>query len=260
MNKTFSKPKLENCRCGCHEEQFIPNCVPDCIDLDINRSSQLIQEPIERNINQHSFHYNYDNPLFISQKENEIDNELNNNKYTKHNILLKEVKNQIERDNLNLSKKYDIRERAQAIREKIDSIFLMKKMNNKNMKKELNLRNNYEENKNDNFTPKFTFYDNLNFNKRERSSFDRTKFEKKINIENPRLRRLLSNVPRHEKNKSGKRQTDETAKLLFTNGLFRMKSFDGRNNFINKKKFNGYSSMIMPPNNINNGFHFMDKN
>ena len=70
MNKTFSKPKLENCRCGCHEEQFIPSCVPDCIDLDIN-NSQIIQEPIERNINQHSFHYNYDNPLFISQKENE---------------------------------------------------------------------------------------------------------------------------------------------------------------------------------------------
>ena len=68
-----------------------------------------------------------------------------------------------------------------------------------------------------------------------------------MKIENPHLKRLLSSVPRHEKNKTGKRQSDEKEKYVFTNGIFRMKSFDSRYN----KRFTGYSSMVMPPNDLN---------
>ena len=255
MNSTFIKPKLDGCHCICHHEECMQNMVPDCTNLNLNKS-QIISEPVKTINNHLSFNYNYDNPLFLSQKDNEIEQELNN-RYSKQEILFNQVKNEIEKDSLNLSKNYDIRERAKAIKEKIDSIFLLKKMYNKSMKQGLNIRNNIENNDNI-LTPKFTFYENFNYNKKDRASFDKKQFENKISVENPRLKRLLSNVPRHEKNRSGKRQTDEKAKLLFTNGLYRMKSFDAKN-IMSNKKFTGYASMIMPPNNISK-FSFSNKN
>ena len=71
--------------------------------------------------------------------------------------------------------------------------------------------------------------------------------EREFVVENPHLKRLLSSVPKHEKNKSGKRQIDEKEKYVFTNGIFRMKSFDSK--YI--KRFNGGASMVMPPNDLN---------
>ena len=166
--------------------------------------------------------------------------------------MLNEVKSEIEKDNINLKRKYDIRERAKAIKDKIDTIFLLKKMNkNKKIKNENDIKNNFDNNKSNanNIIKKFTFCENLNynnFNKMGKASLFRKKIEHELKLENPTLKRLLPSVPRHEKNKSGKRQIDEKQKLLFTNGIFRMKSFDAKYN----KKYTGYSSMIMPPNSL----------
>ena len=164
-----------------------------------------------------------------------------------------EVKNVINEDNLNLSRKYDIRERVKVIKDKINTLFLLKRMNNN----KINLKNNFDNNDPNNIIKKFTFCENYNlnnFNKKGTPLF-RKKIEREINLENPLLKRMLSSVPRHERNRSGKRQADEKEKLLFTNGIFRVKSFDSKYN----KKFTGYNSMVMPPNSLNK-LNFASKN
>jgi len=260
MNKTFAKSNLSNCPCFCHHEQCIHNFIPECVNINLNKS-QIISKPIERNINQLSFTYNYDSPLFNQKKENEIIiNDFNkNNNYSRHSILLNEVKNEIEKGNLNSTRKNNIRERAKAIKDKIDTIFLIKKMNNnKIIKNENDLKNNFDNIHANNIIKKFTFCENLNynnFNKKGRTPLFRKKIERELKVENPTLKRLLSSVPRHERRKGGKRQIGEKEKLLFTNGIFRVKSFDSKYN----KRFTGYSSMIMPPNNLNK-LNFTSKN
>ena len=223
MDKEIQNQRINSCRCCCHYEHYNPNFVPEC-HLNLNQS-QMMPEKKENNINPNlSFNYNYDSPLFNPKKENEFD----------------EIKKEIEKDNLNTNKKYDIRERAQAIKNKINAIFLLKKMNKSKL-------NNNDINYNLYSGKKFTFSENLNFNKKGKESIFRKKLERELKIENPHLKRLLSSVPRHEKNKTGKRQPDEKEKYVFTNGIFRMKSFDSRYN----KRFTGYSSMVMPPNDLN---------
>ena len=223
MDKEIQNQRINSCRCCCHYEHYNPNFVPEC-HLNLNQS-QMMQEKKENNITPNlSFNYNYDSPLFNPKKTNEFD----------------EIKKEIEKDNLNTSKKYDIRERAQAIKDKINAIFLLKKMNKSKL-------NNNDINYNLYSGKKFTFSENLNFNKKGKESIFRKKLERELKIENPHLKRLLSSVPRHEKNKTGKRQSDEKEKYVFTNGIFRMKSFDSRYN----KRFTGYSSMVMPPNDLN---------
>ena len=223
MDKENQNQRINSCRCCCHYEHYNPNFVPEC-HLNLNQS-QMMQEKKENNITPNlSFNYNYDSPLFNPKKTNEFD----------------EIKKEIEKDNLNTSKKYDIRERAQAIKDKINAIFLLKKMNKSKL-------NNNDINYNLYSGKKFTFSENLNFNKKGKESIFRKKLERELKIENPHLKRLLSSVPRHEKNKTGKRQSDEKEKYVFTNGIFRMKSFDSK--YI--KRFNGGASFVMPPNDLN---------
>ena len=253
MKETFGRPKIENCHCLCHHEHCHPNIFPECIHLNLNKS-QIISESIERNMSQRSFNYNYDSPLFNPKKENEIiNNDINNKTYSRQSILLNEVKNVINKDNLNLSRKYDIRERAKVIKDKINTLFLLKRMNNN----KINLKNNFDNNDPNNIIKKFTFCENYNFNNfnKKGTPLFRKKIEREINLENPLLKRMLSSVPKHERNRSGKRQADEKEKLLFTNGIFRVKSFDSKYN----KKFTGYNSMVMPPNSLNK-LNFASKN
>ena len=79
-------------------------------------------------------------------------------------------------------------------------------------------------------------FDQHNMNKRGKTPFFRRKLENELNVENANLKKMLSNIPRHEKNKSAKRQNEENMKLLFTSGIFRMKSFDAKNAMNNKNK------------------------
>ena len=164
----------------------------------------MIPEKRENNINTNlSFNYNYHSPLFNPKKPNEFD----------------EIKKEMEKNNLNDNKKYDIRERAKAVKDKINAIFLLKKMNKNKLSKDDINYNLYS-------GKKYSFFDNLKFNKKEKETIFRKKMEREFVVENPHLKRLLSSVPKHEKNKSGKRQIDEKEKYVFTNGIFRMKRFD----------------------------------
>ena len=224
MKKELSNPRINSCRCCCHYENCNPTFVPECVNLNLNQS-QMIPEKRENNINTNlSFNYNYHSPLFNPKKPNEFD----------------EIKKEIEKNNLNDNKKYDIRERAKAVKDKINAIFLLKKMNKNKLSKDDINYNLYS-------GKKYTFFDNLKFNKKEKETIFRKKMEREFVVENPHLKRLLSSVPKHEKNKSGKRQIDEKEKYVFTNGIFRMKSFDSK--YI--KRFNGGASMVMPPNDLN---------
>ena len=255
MNKTLIKSKLDSCNCLCHEHCIPEHVVQECVNIN---KSQIIPEPIDRNMNnQLSFNYSYDSPLYINKNKKEEEKQTGGNyTYSRQSLLFNEVKKEIEKNDINSNRKYDIRERAQVIKEKIDNIFLLKKMNNanRNIRKEFDIKNkmNNDNNINNNITiNKFTFYEKLNMNKKGKTPFFRKKLENELNVENQNLKKMLSNIPRHEKNKSAKRQNEENMKLLFTNGIFRMKSYDAKNIMNNKnKKFNGYTSMVMPPNNL----------
>ena len=240
MNKNLSKPRLNSCHCGCHE-QYCPNHIihQECINLN---QSQMMPEKIDRNNSQFSLNYNYDLPLYEPQNNNNPQENCNNN-LSRQEILLNQVKNEINKSDLTMGPKYNLKERALVLKDRINSLFLLKKMNNANkcIKKELDINNNIHSN----ISSKFTFY-----NQRDKTPYQKRKIQNEIKIENPQLKKMLTNIPRHEKNKSAKRQNAENMKLLFTNGIFRMKSYDAKkaNNY--NKKFNGYSSMIMPPNDL----------
>ena len=240
MNKNSVKPRLHSCHCGCHRHNCSNHIIEkECIHL--NRS-QIVQEKIDRNNSQCSLNYDYDNPLYNPQDGNAQENCKNN--LSRQELLLNEVKNEINKHDPNLDCNYTIKERAQVLKDKINSLFLLKKMSkaNKNIKKEFESNNNF----NSSMPNKFTFYNN----KRGKTPFFRRKIQNELKIENPYLKKLLTNIPCHDKKRSAKRQNSENIKLLFTNGIFRMKSYDEKKRNIFIKKFNGYASFIMPPNDL----------
>ena len=157
MNKELSNPRINSCRCCCHYENCNPTFVPECVNLNLNQS-QMIPEKRENNINTNlSFNYNYHSPLFNPKKPNEFD----------------EIKKEMEKNNLNDNKKYDIRERAKAVKDKINAIFLLKKMNKNKLSKDDINYNLYS-------GKKYTFFDNLKFNKKEKETIFRKKNGKGI--------------------------------------------------------------------------------
>ena len=209
MNRTFfmRNASLYNCHCGCHKYDSIQN--KNLYDLN---KSQIICAPIQRNNNFLYFNYSDNEPLFHCKSyENIKMNNITNNKFY-------------------------IKEKAQQIKDKTNSIFLIKKINQNKTK----YGNSYN---------KYSFYSKNSIYKK-----GRTPHIKDINAENSYLKELLKGVPRHEKNRKRIRPSDEKMKLLFSNGLFRMKKNDYIPIPINKNKtakFIGYSSMVMPANNIN---------
>ena len=240
MNKNCVKPRMHSCHCGCHGH----NCSNHIIEkecMNLNRS-QIIQEKIDRNTSQYSLNYDYDNPLYNPHNINAQENCKNN--LSRQELLLNEVKKEINKNDPNLECNYTIKERAQALKDKINCLFLLKRMSkaNQNIKKELQINNNF----NSSMPNKFTFCNN----KRGKTPFFRRQIQKELKLENPYLKKLLTNIPRHEKNRSTKRQNADNIKLLFTNGIFRMKSYDEKKRNIFNKKFNGYASFIMPPNDL----------
>ena len=240
MNKNSDKPRLHSCHCGCHRHNCSNHIIEkECIHL--NRS-QIVQEKIDRNNSQCSLNYDYDNPLYNLHDGNEQENCKNN--LSRQELLLNEVKNEINKHDPNLDCNYTIKERAQVLKDKINSLFLLKKMSkaNKTIKNEFESNNNF----NSSMPNKFTFYNN----KRGKTPFFRRKIQNELKIENPYLKKLLTNIPCHDKKRSAKRQNSENIKLLFTNGIFRMKSYDEKKRNIFNKKFNGYASFIMPPNDL----------
>ena len=226
MNNSYisKRPKLYNCLCGCHN--FESNENKNYLNLN---KSQIIHEPIPRNINFLNYNYSDNEPLYYCKSSENFNTIKYNTNYCNNNI----------------NNKYYLKEKAQQIKDKVNSIFLLKKINEN---KKFNQKNDFNSFNDLNIISKNTFY-----NKGKSPKYN------DIKIENPYLKQLLKSVPRHEKNKKRVRPSDEKMKLIFSNGLYRMKS----NNYIpsnitkynkniyNNKKFNGYNSMVMPANDIN---------
>ena len=135
--------------------------------------------------------------------------------------------------NSGIRRKNKLIERAQAIKDKLDKILLLRKKNKNSL---FNSNNNIDNNNN-----KYSFYD-IN---RRKTPFIKRRIENELKLENPYLKNLLGKIPKHEKDKRKIRQSDDNYNLVFTNGFFRKRS-----DSIDNKKFTGNSSMIMPPNKI----------
>ena len=239
MNKNSIKQRMSSCHCRCHGQNCSNHKIEkECTNLN---HSQIIPEKIDRNNGQYSLNYNYDIPLYNPYNMRAQENCKNN--LSRQELLLKEVKKEINKNIPNMDLNNNIKERAQVLKDKINSMFLLKRMNeaNKSIKDELEIGNNI----NNNMPNKYTFY-----NKRGKTPFFRRQMQNELKIENPYLNKLLTNIPKHEKHKSFKRKNAENLKLLFTNGIFRMKSYDAQQRNRYNKKFKGYASMIMPPNDL----------
>ena len=202
---------LSPCPCHCHSHYInqIKIIKPE-VDTNI-----YTQNP---NSEYSPSNYGKKNPLF---KAKEIFNSINSP------IL----------NNRNISRKMRLSERAQTIKDKINSKYFLKNINKpeKNWNDSLNNISNYTSNYTCHYSKSPMMYSMSTLKKNIND----------VNNENKILTKLLSKVPRHEKSKNCSNYFFDQLKLSFTNGNFRKKS----DNFSNKK-YQGYSSVIMPPNDL----------
>jgi hypothetical protein len=196
-------------------------------------------------------HSHYRNQIKINKSE--IDNniytqnpnsEYSPSNYGKKNPLFKakEIINSINSpilNNRNISRKLRLMERAQSIKDKINSKYFLKNINKpeKNWNDSLNNISNYTSN----YTCRYskspvmcsmpTLKKNIN----------------NVNIENKILTKLLSKVPRHEKSQS--KSYINNLRQSFSNEKYR-KIPNTFKSYANTKKYQGYTSVIMPPNDL----------
>ena len=205
------------CPCHCHRR-----C--QHINPEINNKSEIISNIYTQNPNSDFFSSNNNNnnntPLFVRK---EILN------YTYSPNL----------NNRNNFRKMRLRERAQSIKDKINSKYFLKNINKTNKNWNNSFNNSLKNNK------------KLQFSKsplNQSMSYLKSKINC-VNDENKYLTKLLSQVPRHEKSPYGSKSYFDKIKLSFTNGNFD-KRFKGLNPSLYNKKYQGHSSMIMPPNDL----------
>ena len=133
-----------------------------------------------------------------------------------------------------------LRERAQSLKDKINSKNFIQSIN-KRKKRDI---------WNDSFNNADNFY-NSQGNKicvNQSKTYLKSKI-KKINDENRHLSDLLSKVPRHEKiSNSSKAYMNKLQHSFPSRKYIRRQNY--MNSFLKSKKYEGYSSMIMPPNDL----------
>ena len=212
--------EIEECQCPCH-------CHCPCLNQELFNKSEIISDINIQNPKSDFFSSNFNNnsPLFNP----------------------KEIYNYTYSPNLNNRcqiRKMRLRERAQSIKDKINSKDFLRNIN-----KTKNNWNNSNNNNNNKFENYYTFQlNNIPLNKS--ISFLKNKI-KNINDENKYLQQLLSKVPRHDKNPHSSKSYMDKLRRSFTMGNFGKIPNDLKCSFKNKK-YQGYSSMVMPPNDIDN--------
>ena len=215
MFNIYDNRNNEECQCPCHLNN-------PCINEDYHNKSEILSDINIQNPNSEFFSSNCNNksPLFC---QNEI------NDYTYSPIWNNECH----------IRKMRLRERAQSLKDKINSKCFIKSLNNPKKKSiwDNSFKNNYE-----NFCTSQPCTKILNYKHLKNKI-------KNINNENKYLNELLSKVPRHEKNPYSPKSYMNKLKLSFASAKFEKKPNDIKT-FINSKKYKGYSSMIMPPNDI----------
>jgi len=220
MYRTLNGRREKSCQCPCH-------CHCRCINNELN--SKSLSDIYTQNPNSDfptSF-YNENNPLL---KSNDI-----------CNYIYSPNKNDNDIKNIRL------RERAQSIKDAINSRYFMNNINNKTC----NNWNRSFKNNNNNFDNMYNF--NLGINPLNRNSLSplmKNKFKKGIDDENWALKRLLSKVPRHAKSPRNNRTYMDNLRLSFSKNTFGRKP--SIKSYINNRKLQGYTSVIMPPNDLDN--------
>lgn len=204
---------INECPCPCH-------CHSPCIHQDNYNKSEIIPDINECNQNSEFLTSNCigESPLY-SRKN------IYNYSYTP------------DMDSRNLFRKMRLRERAQSIKDKINSKYFLKGPISSSCK--------WNDSFNNQFGNKYTFQLNKNPVNQSMSSL-KSKI-KNINEENKYLNQLLSIVPRHEK--SPTKSYMNNLRCSFSNEKFRKRPNDLKS-FVNTKKYQGYSSVVMPPNEL----------
>ena len=208
---------VEECHCPCH-------CHCPCINPELfNKSENISDINIPSPKSEYfSSTFNNHNPIFTP----------------------KEIYNYTYSPNLNNTchfRKMRLRERAQTIKDKINSKNFLQNINKSNSNWNISCKNSFEK---DYMLPL-----NKSPLKNNKSLLKNT--IKNINDENKYLQELLSKVPRHEKNPYSSKSYINKLKKSFKIGNIGKKPNDLKCS-LNNKKFQGYSSMIMPPNDIEN--------
>jgi hypothetical protein len=213
MNDIYNNQRVRDCRCPCH-------CHCPCIHQDYFNKSEIISDINVQNPNSEFLTSNCINesPLYSQKK-------LYNYTYSPN------------LENRNQFRKMRLRERAQSIKDKINSKYFLKGSNNS--------KYNRNDSFNNNFGNDYSFQ--LNKNPLNQSmSYLKSKINK-VNEENKYLNQLLSKVPRHEKSQS--KSYINNLRQSFSNEKYR-KIPNTFKSYANTKKYQGYTSVIMPPNDL----------
>ena len=200
---------LSPCPCQCHFRN---------INVEINNKPQMNTNISTQNPNSEYISSNFGNksPLLIRK---EILNCINSTNW----------------NNGSICRKFRLKERAQSIKDKINSKYFLKNINKP------------EKNWNDSLNNISTYTCRFSKSPVIYSMSSLKKNINNVNHENKYLKDLLSQVPRHEKDRYGSTILPDRFKLSFTNGNFRKKV-----NYDFNKKYLGYSSAVMPPNDLDN--------
>ena len=211
----------KDCPCPCHLNS-------QCINEDCINKSEILSD-----IN-----------IQIPNSEYLTSNRINSNLPCNQNYIYNYSYSQNINTDYFQNRKIKLRERAHTLKDKINSRNFIESINN--LKNKKNLKNSC-----DNYFDKFyQFQPNLKSVNQSKSSYIKSKI-KNINEENKYLSQLLSKVPRHEKGKYNQRPYMTKLQFSFSSGKLRGK-LNNTGCIIKTKKYRGYSSLIMPPNDLDN--------
>lgn len=213
MYKTRNN-RNKNCHCPCH-----CRCCPND---GFNNKSDIISNINTKNPNSDFQSSSFNNFPFLGRNDFSnltYDSDMNNNR------LMRNMK---------------LRERAQSLKDKINSKFFIESINN-NRGNRWNKSYNDFNNLNNSFSPKLLRYP---VNK-SMSTLSQNRFG---NEDNQMLNKLLSKIPRHDKSPYSARSYMDKLKLSFSNGMTGKKLYNFKP-YLSKGN-QGYTSVIMPPNDI----------
>jgi len=213
MYKTRNN-RNKNCHCPCH-----CRCCPND---GFNNKSDIISNINTKNPNSDFQSSSFNNFPFLGSNDFSnltYDSNMNNNR------LMRNMK---------------LRERAQSLKDKINSKFFIESINN-NRGNRWNKSYNDFNNLNNSFSPKLLRYP---VNK-SMSTLSQNRFG---NEDNQGLNKLLSKIPRHDKSPYSARSYFDKLKLSFSNGMTEKKPYNFKPYLI--KGNQGYTSVIMPPNDL----------
>jgi hypothetical protein len=213
MYKTRKNRNEKNCNCPCHCRCYAND--------GFNNKSVIISNIKTQNPNSNFQSSSFSN--FPSLGRNDICN----------------LTYDSDMNNKNLMRNMKLRERAQSLKDKINSKFFIESINNNRGNRWNKSYNNFN-NLDNSFSSRILRYPP----NKSMSTLSQNRFG---NEENQVLKNLLSKIPRHDKSPYSAKSYMEKLKLSFSNGIG-SKTYNFKP-YLNKDN-QGYTSVIMPPNDL----------